>query len=72
MITEEEIDSWYEEQKQKLMANLAKAMENKGKVDEAEAAYSKEYAKLFEAYKKKRANLDDSILKEKSKPVKRR
>ncbi|MFH1181669.1 MAG: hypothetical protein V1702_01805 [Candidatus Woesearchaeota archaeon] len=67
METEEDIDAWYEEKNQHLMANLVKAMENKEKIDEAEALYTKEFNKLFEAYRKKKANFDDSLLKQKAK-----
>jgi hypothetical protein len=65
--TEEDIDSWYEEKNQQLMSNLVKALENKEKIDEAEAIYTKEFGKLFEAYRKKKAKLDEDSLKQKAK-----
>jgi hypothetical protein len=68
MATEEDIDSWFEEKKQLIMAKLVKALEDKNKVDQAEAQFTKEFNTLFEEYKKRKAKLDDELLKQKSKP----
>lgn len=70
METEEYIDAWYEEKSQQMMATLVKAMENKEKVDEAESLYNKEFKKLFESYRKKKARIDDAVLKQKAKTPK--
>jgi hypothetical protein len=70
METDEDVDLKYEEKKQQLLSDLVKAIEKKQKIDEAESLYTKEFTKLFEAYRKKKAVLAESILKQKKEPEK--
>jgi hypothetical protein len=53
MQTEEEIESWYEENKHKALEKLLTALEKKENIDEAETLYTKDLKRIFEEYKKK-------------------
>lgn len=54
MISEEEIDAWYDEEKNKLMEELLARMANKEDKDAVEAEYRKKLQKLRTKFEKKR------------------
>lgn len=52
MRTEEEVESWYEEEKKKSIEKFLAVLEKKGGGEKAEQGYKKDLNTLFEKYKK--------------------
>ena len=57
MKTDEEAETWYEEERKKALERLLAALEGKGKREEAEQRYKKDLNTLFEKYKRRKLEI---------------
>ena len=72
MMSEEEVESWYEEEKRGLLEKYMAAIEAKEHTEEAEKKYTKNLSALFESYKKRRVKLMEDSTKKAREAAKKR
>ena len=64
MKSEEELEAWYDIEKQKILDHYLASLEKKEKIDEAEARYTKALQALFTQYKAHKTTIIAASIKD--------